>query len=215
VAGWLAVSFLSSSRNESMAKRRKPIYSATVASSPFSDPKHPLRHRGVVYYDRERMRRPLSPIVGELRPASPETVAWIIRQEVIRQNPPAPIDDLDDPPIAQTEDYMLERCHVETVCYRCEWRGSERITIRQPVTYRWELAFLDGATFQFASRAIAEAALVELLKIRKAKHPRPKYGKHSAENHFVFFSDRKLQKLPTDSTPAEQPTRIVPVETAA
>jgi hypothetical protein len=213
-AGWLAVSFLST-RNESMTKRRKPIYSATVANSPFSDPKHPLRHRGLAYYDRERRRKPLSPIVGELRPASPEIVAWLIRQEVIRQNPPTPVESLDDPPIAQNEDYTLERCHVETVCHRREWRGNERITICQPVAYHWELTFAGGATFRFVSRAIAEAALSELLRIHKTKHPRPKYGKHSPDNDCVFFGDRKLRKLPDDTLPAELPTCINPIETAA
>jgi hypothetical protein len=186
-----------------MAKRRKPIYSATIASSPFSDPKHPLRHRGVAYYDRERMRKPLSPIFGELRSASPEIVAWLIRQEVIRQNPPAPVDDFDDPPIAQTADYILERCHVETVCGRREWRNAEWITIRQRVTYRWELTFADGATFRFVSRAIAEAALSQLLRIRRAKYPRPRCAKRSPVNECLFLTGRKLATLPADEVPTQ------------
>jgi hypothetical protein len=54
------------------------------------------------------------------------------------------------------------------------------------------LTFADGETFRFVSRAIAEAALSELLKIRKAKHPRPKFGKRSSENDSVIFTDRKF-----------------------
>jgi hypothetical protein len=69
--------------------------------------------------------------------------------------------------------------------------------------------------FRFVSRAIAEAALSELLKIRKAKHPRPRFTKRSSENAVVFFTGRKLSGLPEDSGAAEPPAAIVPVETAA
>jgi hypothetical protein len=188
-------------------------------------------HRGVAYYDRERMKRPLSPIVhpGSFDGYSaPPSWAEIPKSWGKWETMPAgyfhngnsaadgaTLDDLDAPPIAQTADYTLERCHVETVCRRGEWQNGEWATIRQPTMYLWELTFVDGATFRFVSRAVAEAALSELLKIRKAKHPRPKYGKHSTENNCVFFSDRRLRKLSADTPPAELPASIVPIETAA
>ena len=112
-----------------------------------------------------------------------------------------PVDSLDDPPIAQTDDYTLERCHVETVCsYRnpVSHRPGQPEFIRRSALYRWELSFADGATFRFVSRAIAEAALSQLLKIRSAKHPRPKFGKQSLANDCVLFTDRRLAKLQAD-----------------
>jgi hypothetical protein len=173
----------------------------------------PHEHKGVPYYDRERMRQPLSPIVHSREfdgyPAAPTwaaipqcwgeweaTPAGYFHQNGSDGNQPA--DDLDDPPIAQTDDYTLERCHVVTVC---SYRNPERHRpgrpefIQRPALYRWELTFADGAVFRFVSRAIAEAALSELVKIRKAKHPRPKYGKHSSETACVFFTNRKLHTL--------------------
>jgi hypothetical protein len=125
------------------------------------------------------------------------------------------VDDLDDPPIAETNEYTLERCHVETVCAYRVWNHAAQSCgwERRKAVYRWELRFPD-AVFQFVSRAIAEAALSELLKIRKAKHPRPRFAKHSSENAAVFFTGRKLQALPEDSVP-EEPGDIVSIETAA
>ena len=188
-------------------------------------------HRGVAYYDRERIKRPLSPIVhpdsfdGYSAPPSwaeiPDSWGkWETMPAGYFHNgnsaaDGATLDDLDAPPIAQTADYTLERCHVETVCEYKVWRNGAIVTDRRRAMYRWELSFADGATFRFVSRAIAEAALSELLKIRKAKHPRPKYGKHSVENNCVFFSDRKLCKLPADAPPAELPASIAQIETAA
>lgn len=188
-------------------------------------------HRGVANYDRERMKRALQPIAhpgsfeGYSAPPSWAEIPECWGQwettpaghfhEVHVVADGATLDDLDAPPIAQTADYTLERCHVETVCRRGEWRNGKWTTVRQPAMYRWELTFYDGAAFRFVSRAIAEAALSELLKIREAKHPRPKYGNHSLENSCVFFRDRKLQKLPADTLPAELPARIDPIETAA
>lgn len=187
-------------------------------------------HRGVDYYDRQRMNQPLAPIV-QPRDFSGYTAppSWITLPDSWGEWEPVPaghfhnggldggqpVDRLDDPPIAQTSEYTLERCHVETVCHRVESRCGERKTIRQHVMYRWELRFADGAVFRFVSRAIAEAALSELLKIRKAKHPRPRYGKPSSETAYVFFTDRKLRTLPSDSMSVEQPAETKPLETAA
>jgi len=183
-------------------------------------------HRGVAHYDRERMRQPLLPIIhppssfdGYSAPPSWAVVpdswdewdslpAGYFHQGGADGSPPG--DHLDDPPIAQTADYTLERCHVETVLVKSNQFAG---TVRQHVTYRWELTFADGTRFQFTSRAIAEAALSELLKIRKATHPRPRFAKHSSETECVFFTDRKLQKLAAD-TP-ERPAAAIPVETAA
>jgi hypothetical protein len=182
-----------------------------------------FEHRGVAYYDRERMRQPLGPIVHSREfdgySAAPSWAqipngwgewdsvpAGYVHQGGVNGNSPA--DSLDDPPIAQTADYTLERCHVETVCsYRNPaWhRPGQPEFINRHVLYRWELIFSDGATFRFVSRAIAEAALSELLKIRKAKHPRPKFAKHSPENDGVFFTDRRLQKLAADAPSANDP----------
>jgi hypothetical protein len=181
----------------------------------------PHDHRGVEYYDRERMKRPLPPIVhpsGFDGYSAPPSWAGIPESWGEWKHPlPAnyfhqssgetnqPVDDLDAPPIAQTTDYTLERCHVETVC-RCrnpEWyRPGQPEFIFRRAFYRWELTFADGAMFRFNSRAIAEAAIAVLLRIRKAKHPRPKYGKHSPENDCVFFANRRLQTLPADAVPA-------------
>jgi hypothetical protein len=188
-------------------------------------------HKGLAFYDQERMRQPLQPIVhpGSFEGYSaPPSWAEIPDSWGDWETLPAGyfhngnsaadgtiLDDLDAPPIAQTADYTLERCHVETVCQRREWRCGEWITLRQHVIHCWELTFTDGAVFRFVGRAIAEAALSQLLKIRKAKHPRQKFAKHSAENETVFFTGRKLQKLPADTPPAELPTKIVPIETAA
>lgn len=189
------------------------------------------KHKGVAYYDRERMRQPLKPIVhadnfdGYAAPPSWAQIpdSWDKWETVPAGHyhngdsaaDGATLDDLDTPPIAQTADYTLERCHVEAVCERRAWQGGESITVHQPAMYRWELTFSDGATFRFVSRAIAEAALSELLRIRKAKHPRPKYGKHSVENNCVFFSGGRLRKLPADTPQVDQPVSIVPLETAA
>ena len=186
-------------------------------------------HKGLAFYDRERMRQPLQPIMhpnsfdGYAAPPSwaaipkswgewKTTLAGDFHQSAAGSG--QPVDDLDDPPIAQTAEYTLERCHVETVCaYRDVTRPGVRWE-RPKVFYRWELRFTD-AVFRFVSRAIAEAALSELLKIRKAKHPRPRFAKHSSENAAVFFTDRKLRMLSDDSGVAESPTVLVPIETAA
>jgi hypothetical protein len=190
----------------------------------------PYEHKGVAYYDRERMRKPLPQIVHPREfdgySAAPTWTeipaswgAWeTVPAGYFHQAGPCgsqPIDGLDDPPIAQTADYTLERCHVETVCQRWEWQRGERISVRQPVMYRWELTFADGAAFRFTSRAIAEAALSELLKIRKAKHPRPRLVKHSSDTACVFFTDRKLQKLAVDASSAAQSADVVPNVSAA
>jgi hypothetical protein len=190
----------------------------------------PYEHKGVAYYDRERMRKPLPPIVhprefdGYRAPPTWTKIpaSWGAWETVpagyfhqsgasARQS----IDDLDDPPIAQTADYILERCHVDTVCERRKWQGGAWITDRQPVTYRWELTFADGAQFRFVSRAIAESALSELLKIRKAKHRRPKFTKPSPENEAVFFTNRNMQKLAPDALPVSQPSDAVCIDTQA
>jgi hypothetical protein len=170
-------------------------------------------HKGVAYYDRDRMRKPLLPIAhpasfeGWSTPLSP----WIDRNwqspdySSVPRADASPADDLDDLPIAQSADYRLERCHVETVCERGECGHGKWVTVRRPVTYRWELTFADGAQFRFVSRAMAESALSELLKIRKAKHPQPRFAKPSPENEAVFFTDRKLQRLAPDGLPLDQP----------
>ena len=187
-----------------------------------------FEHRGLAYYDRERMRKPLAPLVhppcGFDAYSAPPTWAEIPDSWGDWQSVPsgyfhngnqsadgAPFDDLDSPPIAQTADYTLERCHVETLCayYRAGWwRVGEPDWSYRHAMYRWELTFADGVVFQFASRAIAEAALAALLKIRKAKHTRPKYAKHSPDNDCVFFTDRKRAKLPADYVPVESPASV-------
>jgi hypothetical protein len=188
-------------------------------------------HKGVAFYDRERMRQPLQPIVhpgsfdGYSAPPSWAEIPgswgeWATVPAGYFHNGDsvadgATLDALDDPPTTQTADYTLERCHVDTTYQRREWRNGEWTTIRQPAMYRWELTFTDGAVFRFVSRSIAEEALSELLKIRKAKHARPKYVKHLAENNCVFFNDRKLRTLPADTLPAELPISNVLTETAA
>ena len=173
-------------------------------------------HKGVAHYDRERMRQPLEPIAharefdGYTAPPSWASVpgewgAWdtLPTGHFHRGGIDSglPVDSLDDPPIAQTDDYTLERCHVETVCsYRNPlWhRPGQPEFIRRRALYRWELSFSDWATFRFVSREIAEAALSQLLKIRSAKHPRPIFGKQSAANECVHFTDRRLVKLQPD-----------------
>ncbi|MCI0351202.1 MAG: hypothetical protein L0Z53_17400 [Acidobacteriales bacterium] len=174
----------------------------------------PFEHKGISHYDRERMRQPLAPIVHprDFQGWSTPLPSWIAADwNAPDESTVQRVDDLDDPPIAQTADYTLDRCHVETVYERGEWRQGEWVTWCQPVSYRWELTFSDGAVFRFVSREIAEEALSELLKIRKAKHPRPRYGKHSPENELVFLTGRKLRKLPDDIATEVQTT----VDTAA
>jgi hypothetical protein len=63
----------------------------------------------------------------------------------------------------------------------------------------WHQTFADGSQFRFVPRAIAEAAMSELLKIRKAKHPQPRFARHSSEKQGVFFTDRRLRTLPADA----------------
>ena len=188
-------------------------------------------HRGVAFYDQERIRQPLQPIVhpgsfdGYTAPPSwaeiPDSWGdWETMPAGYFHNGNSAadgtvLDHLDAPPIVQTADYTLERCHVETVCVYKVCRNGAIVTDRRRAMYRWELTFTDGAVFRFVSRAIAEATLSQLLKIRKAKHPRPRFAKHSAENETVFFTDRKLRTLPADAPPAELPTKSVPIETAA
>jgi len=187
-------------------------------------------HRGAEYYVRERLRKPLPPIVhpssfeGYSAPPSWAEIpnSWSEWETVsaghFYSGGPAAdgesLDDLDSPPIAQTPQYTLERCHVATVCSYQVWNHAGPSWERRPVLYRWELNFAD-AMFRFVSRAIAEAALPQLLKIRKAKHPRPRFAKHSAENAAVYFTSRRLQKLPQDSLPAIHPADIIPRDTAA
>ena len=174
-------------------------------------------HRGVAHYDRERMREPLAPIVhprefdGYTDPPSWANIPddWGQRDTLpagyFHQcgiEGPAAVDALDDPPIAETAEYTLERCHVETArnCPNPLWRrAGEPEFIRRRALYRWELTFTDGATFRFVSRAIAESALSQLLKIRKTKHPRPRYAKHTPENACIFFTGRRLAKLQTET----------------
>lgn len=93
-------------------------------------------HKGVAFYDRERMRQPLLPIV---HPHSFEDWAtplpsWIDPNWQAPDVCPEQTDDFDGPPIAETADYTLESCRVET-------EGD----------YRWELTFADGARFKFKS----------------------------------------------------------------
>lgn len=148
----------------------------------------PYEHKGVAYYDRERMRQPLPLIVHprDFTGWSTPLPSWVDPSWTAPDKAAQPATTLDDPPIAETTDYTLDRCHVVTSC-----NGNR-------VVYPWELTFADGSRFRFVSLAIAEAALSELLKIRKAKHPCPRYAKPSPENVAVFFTDRKLQKLPAD-----------------
>lgn len=163
-------------------------------------------HRGVAHYDKERMRQPLGPMThsrefeGYASPPSwialPETWgAWdketpanYFHGGPVNQVPQSSSDEG-----AQTTDYVLESCYVETVCTSHDSQGQP---IQRTVVYRWRLTFSDGATFRFFSRAVALAALAELQKIRKAKHPRLKFGQHSSVA--PFFTDRKLAKLPAE-----------------
>ena len=175
-------------------------------------------HKGVAYYDRERMRRPLAPhahlrdFQGWFTPLPSWIDAnWNAPDESVN---PMPADDSDALAIVETAEFRLERCHLETVCERHERQRGEWIKVRRPVTYRWQLTFADGAVFRFVSRAIAEAALPQLLKIRKAKHPRPRYAKPSPETDCLFFTERKLAALPAD-TPDKAPADAVLSETAA
>jgi hypothetical protein len=180
-------------------------------------------HKGVAYYDRERMRQPLTPIVHprDFEGWSMPLPSWIDSSWDASVEPGTPCSDTanvnepGDPPIAQSRDYTLERCHVKTISQCQELCHGKWLTKRRPVLYRWELTFTDGATFRFVSRAIAELALSELLRIRRVKHPRHKFGKHSAENESVFFTNRKLRKLPADASPEELTAIATPVETAA
>ena len=145
-------------------------------------------HKGVAYYDRKRIRQPLPLIVHpcDFTGWSTPLPSWIDPSWTAPDEGAQPVTTLDDPPIAETADYTLYRCHVVTGC------NGRR------VFYPWELTFADGSRFRFVSRAIAEAALSELLKIRKAKHPHQRFGKHSPESECVFFTDRKLRKLIAD-----------------
>jgi hypothetical protein len=146
------------------------------------------QHKGVAYYDRQRMRGPLTPIVHprDFTGWSTPLPSWIDPSWTAPDEAAQPVSTLDDPPIAETADYILERCHVVTGC-----QGKR-------VCYQWELTFAGGSRFRFVSRALAEAALSELLKIRKARHPRLKYGKRSPENQCVFFTERKRRGLSAD-----------------
>lgn len=114
------------------------------------------QHRGVAFYDRERQRKPLGPAgvtdphTQEFRPFTYKGESpWAEWEAAYKPSPPAEITYLAG------DDWQLERVE-----------GSSE-------GFVWLLTFPD-AEFRFASFELADAARAELIKIRKARHPRPK-----------------------------------------
>jgi hypothetical protein len=157
------------------------------------------RHKGVAHYDRERLKQPLQPIVHALSfeayEAPPAFVtipeSWGPWEPVPagyfhgggRFPKPATADGAE----RETADYTLRR---------------------EPgdVAFPWRVEFADAA-FSFRTLAIAETAIPELLKIRKASHPKPTTLSKRAPS-CVFFTAKRQRELPEDKT-TEPETELV------
>jgi hypothetical protein len=155
----------------------------------------PEEHRGIEFFDRERMRQPLQPIVQPLSfeeyAAPPSFVtlpeSWGPWEPMpagyFHNGPIAPKAAIVDGAERETTDYVLRRAP-------------------EDVAFPWRVAFAN-AVFQFRTLAIAEAAIVELLKIRKAKHPKPDTLSKRTPS-CVFFTANRRRGLPEDKTAIEE-----------
>lgn len=143
----------------------------------------PHRHRGLAYYDKQRIEAKLPSIIGTLCPLSPETQKWL--------------EDYEPKPAAtsgceETGDYTLRPCFVKTETKYRKWTGGRWLWETRNATCKWELRFPDGSVFRFNNRQLADAALTELLKIRRARPHRPKFELPPANPHLVFFTYRRM-----------------------
>ena len=148
-----------------------------------------IRHKGLAFYDRERMKRALLPIVhgrdftGYAAPPSfvQLPASWGEWETV-------PAGYFHNGPIAPAQ-IAVESAERTTVEYTLRNVGGE---------YPWSVCFADSAEFTFRSLAIAESAIVELLKIRKAAHPKPSTRSKRAPS-CVFFNAKRQRDLPVDA----------------
>jgi len=148
-----------------------------------------IRHKGVAHYDRERMKRVLQPIVlpGNGNWSEPPT-SWPVSWEWPADGLPAGY--FHNGPIGPPA-LAAESAERQTADYTLRHTGGE---------LPWSVTF-DNAQFQFRTLAIAEAAIPELLKIRKASHPKPTTLSKRAPS-CVFFTAKRQRELPEDNAPA-------------
>lgn len=113
---------------------------------------------------------------------SPEMATW---EKKYKPKPAAP------PCCEETSDYTLRPCFVKTETKYLKVAGMRRWETRK-ATCKWELRFSDGSLFRFNNRQLADIALIELLKIRRARPHTPKCELPPADPHLVFFTPRRM-----------------------
>lgn len=114
---------------------------------------------------------------------SPEVLEWAKRYV---PHPPAEYGG------EETNDYTLRPCFIKTETEYRVFQGHKWIRETRNAICKWELLFADGALFRFNNRQLADAALMELLKIRRARPHKPKCELRPADPHLVFFTPRRM-----------------------
>jgi len=154
-----------------------------------------VRHKGVAHYDRERMRLVLRPITlpHDANWSEPPT-SWPAGWEWPEGG--LPPGYFHNGPIAPRE-IVTQTAERETADYTLRNVGED---------LPWRVEFADAA-FSFRTLAIAETAIPELLKIRKASHPKPTTLSKRAPS-CVFFTAKRQRELPEDKT-MEPETELV------
>lgn len=150
-----------------------------------------VRHKGVDYYDRERWRRKDNPHTGNVLKAPTGAVAeWIVQHA-----PELAIDPDGDEFWTEGRLYSIAPKGGAQAADGAE-RETPEYTLRNVGgDYPWRVDF-GGASFNFATLAIAEAAIPELLKRRSARHPQPAVSRHGAAD--IFFTQNRLKGLAKD-----------------
>lgn len=164
----------------------------------------PNDHKGVAFYDKERMKKPLPEIVqpgdldmiGRLRDDRPEYKAppsWVKLPKSWGKWKPVPSNHFCAEQYseekhsrkASAEDYTLEPCEHKYAARRYDHYRPEYVMVTS--TAKVQLTFSNGDTFYFASQELAALALPELLKIRKG-------SKDAKGNSKYFITPQKLRK---------------------
>ncbi len=171
----------------------------------------PNRHRGVAFYDRERMRKPLPPMYepagpGTDRPNTPIVTydappSWVTLPESWGEW--SDFKDDDGEPIGIPTGYFHLPAWPDPDEVKSDETQSTDDYVLKPcsvasrkskfIKYAYHLLFANGDEFHFVNKPIAMAARDELLKIRKRYSKPPKYGGHSPDK--PFFTKLKLSKL--------------------
>lgn len=177
-----------------------------------------FEHPGVKHFDRLRMKQPLAPfafdggysvkVEHKAPPSRVKLPKSFGKWETVPANYFHSANGCNGHAaevVYESDQYKLEPCdESKTVTYgliRQQLLDANNADCRMPlereelpVTYKARLTFNCGDTFYFKSMALAQAGLDELLKLRKTKHPRSKYGSHSPKNDCVPFTYRKIAK---------------------